>query len=573
MTVSRRSSLAARLLTAYAATVVLILVGLAVLLDRTLEAAFLRDLTGSLRVQAGAVRVALPPDDSALQPAVGSIGQELGLRITVIRPDGVVVADSARDPSTMENHAGRAEVRTAADGRVGVATRTSVTTGRDYRYVALPQETGRIVRVALPLARVEQQLAEVRRPIAVAVALAAVVGVLSVWLVARRLTRPLERLTASVARLGAHPAPVAVEGPAEVALLAETVNQMTSQLDARVDEVRQGRAEREAVLAAMEDGVVVVGPDGQVRYANPAADDLLGGGVPGGLPAASVRHLVEAARDAGSAHATLELELGIPARIVRASAVPLGEDTLLVLRDVTDARHVEAMRRDFVADASHELKTPVAAIRAAAETVEAAVHDDPVAAVRFAAQLRRDAVRLSRIVADLLDLSRLETERTEAEPVRLDRVVAEEVDRLRSQAEDAGVEIGWEGEPITVDGSTKDLALLARNLLDNAVRYTPRGGRVDVRVAGQDATGVLTVTDTGIGIPSREMPRVFERFYRVDRARSRETGGTGLGLSIARHVAEQHGGEIEAESELGRGSTFRVLLPIRHRPARVSAST
>jgi two-component system, OmpR family, sensor histidine kinase SenX3 len=193
--------------------------------------------------------------------------------------------------------------------------------------------------------------------------------------------------------------------------------------------------------------------------------------------------------------------------------------------------------------------------------VRTAIEDDPHAAVRFADRLHRESVRLARIVSDLLDLSRLETERPRFEPVRLDRIVNDEVARLREDARQAGVTMDVNAEPTSVRGSRKDLALLVRNLLDNAIRYSDRGGSVRVETESENGHAVVSVADSGAGIPSRDLPRIFERFYRVDRARSRETGGTGLGLSIARHVAEQHGGVIEADSELGRGSVFRVRLP------------
>ncbi|MET0801323.1 MAG: ATP-binding protein, partial [Actinomycetota bacterium] len=219
-------------------------------------------------------------------------------------------------------------------------------------------------------------------------------------------------------------------------------------------------------------------------------------------------------------------------------------------------------RRDFVANASHELKTPAASIQAAAETLRAVADADPEAVTRFAAQLEREARRLSRIVADLLDLSRLEAGSELGEPVRLDVIVREEAERSDDAAREAGVELQVDAAraaPMT--GSARDLSLLVRNLIDNAVRYTPPGGRVDAHVDAGDDGVTLSVADTGVGIPTLELPRVFERFYRVDRARARGTGGTGLGLSIVKHVAENHGGTVSVESELGVGTTFTVRLP------------
>jgi signal transduction histidine kinase len=220
------------------------------------------------------------------------------------------------------------------------------------------------------------------------------------------------------------------------------------------------------------------------------------------------------------------------------------------------------VRRDFVANASHELKTPVASIQAAAETLITVWQDDPDAVPRFAQQLDREAVRLSRIVADLLDLSRLESGSELHEQVHMDALVREEAERFDTTVIEARLTMRVEALAVpTVRGSGRDLSLLVRNLLDNAIRYTREGGSVVASVTADDSWVTLHVKDTGIGIPSRELPRVFERFYRVDRARSRETGGTGLGLAIVRHVAENHGGSVRVESELGSGTTFRVELP------------
>jgi two-component system, OmpR family, sensor histidine kinase SenX3 len=222
-------------------------------------------------------------------------------------------------------------------------------------------------------------------------------------------------------------------------------------------------------------------------------------------------------------------------------------------------------RRDpprLVANASHELKTPSASIQAAAETLVSAAANDPGAVPRFAEQLHRDAYRLSRIVSDLLDLSRLESGSDLQDDIHLDAVAREEAQRFDDLVERTGLSLSLEAERVPpVRGSARDLSLLVRNLIDNAVRYTRGGGRVDVAVASANGDVMLRVSDTGLGIPSRDLSRVFERFYRVDPARSRDTGGTGLGLAIVKHVAENHGGEVSIVSELGRGTTVQVRLP------------
>jgi signal transduction histidine kinase len=337
---------------------------------------------------------------------------------------------------------------------------------------------------------------------------------------------------------------------------------LDSQLRAETDQVEV----RGLILRSMEEGVLLFDGEGHLAFANSALVEHLHG-APDDLDALFPIELQRAVRRAAASTqpVRVEVETGSPSRWLRGTAQAVGGDgsVLLVVRDVTDARRLEAIRRDFVANASHELKTPVASIRAAAETLRHGAIEDPPAALRFTEQLEREAMRLSRIVSDLLDLSRLETGSELAERVRLDGVAADEVERLEDQAKEAGVELSRSTDPdATVMGSGRDLALLARNLIDNAIRYTPEGGRVDVRVRLVGDEAVLSVSDTGLGIPQRDLPRIFERFYRVDRARSRETGGTGLGLAIVKHVAENHGGEVTVTSELAAGSTFEVRLPV-----------
>jgi signal transduction histidine kinase len=329
-------------------------------------------------------------------------------------------------------------------------------------------------------------------------------------------------------------------------------------------QAEEERRTRDLILSTMHDGVLLIGRDAGVAFANDAIDRHLPS-TPASLDSVlplALRTAIHDSRERGEPTSVL-VETGVPARWLRGTITPAADDaTLVVVRDVTQQRQLENVRRDFVANASHELKTPAATIQAVAETLGQAAADDPAAVPRFASQLEREAVRLSRIVADLLDLSRLESGSALDEIVSLGAAAREEGQRLDEAAKEAGVnlEIRTEGER-PVRGSQRDLALLVRNLIDNAIRYSHGGGEVVVQVDSDGEEVRLRVTDTGIGIPSRDISRIFERFYRVDRARSRETGGTGLGLAIVKHVVENHGGRLEVESELGRGTTFQVRLP------------
>ncbi|HEX9300050.1 MAG TPA: ATP-binding protein [Actinomycetota bacterium] len=351
-----------------------------------------------------------------------------------------------------------------------------------------------------------------------------------------------------------------------LARMREDIITARTSLEATERTSTEERRIRDTILSSMREGVLLFDPDGRSVFANDALATHLGGS-PTSLDELFPTEIRRAARRAGYTGAAnaVEVETGAPTRWLLASSQPIGDggSVLVVVRDVTEARRLDAVRRDFVANASHELKTPAASIRAAAETLRDGALDDPPAARRFTEQLQRDAMRLSRIVSDLLDLSRLEGGSDLAERVRLDVIAADEVERLEDRAEEAGIAIKLHADGVpSVPGSGRDLALLVRNLIDNAVRYTPPGGRVDVSVSAEDGKVILQVADTGMGIPQRDLSRVFERFYRVDRARSRETGGTGLGLSIVRHVAENHGGEVTVKSELSAGSTFVVRLPV-----------
>jgi signal transduction histidine kinase len=352
---------------------------------------------------------------------------------------------------------------------------------------------------------------------------------------------------------------------ARVSIAERTARAELARFRERTEVEEEELSARDAVLGAMQEGVVLFDARGAVRFSNAAAARHLPS-----LPATSGALLPLGLRDAveraGAGDETvIEVQVGTPGRWVRGTALALkpAGTVLLVLADITETKRTDSVRRDFVANASHELKTPAASIQATAETIRTAVEDDPAVVPRFAEQLEREANRLSRIVADLLDLSRLESGSDTKDLVRIDGVVREERERAEESASRAGVEFTVDvpaGLP-PVPGSARDFSLLVRNLIDNAIGYTKPGGRVDVRLDSDGGEVVLTIADTGIGIPSRDLDRIFERFYRVDRARSRDTGGTGLGLSIVKHVIENHGGTIDVRSELGRGTAFEVRLP------------
>lgn len=313
-----------------------------------------------------------------------------------------------------------------------------------------------------------------------------------------------------------------------------------------------------ALLASLPIGVVAV-TSGRPVYANEAAARFLGeriaeAGAP--IPTA-VREVIEEA--SGGRSSTRRFSQGLPRRVMEVCGHPARRDDVIVLHllDITERVQADRMRQDFVVAASHELKTPVAAIRAAAETILVALDDDPEVVFDFSGRIFDNALRMSRIVTDLLDLSRLESDSPHVEPFDLAEVLEDEVERFSSSLP----RIEFSAVPVPIIGSPSDLALAFRNLLENAIRHTPEGGRVTASVGVDDGVATIVVADTGSGIPAADLPRIFERFYRVDVARSRSTGGTGLGLAIVKHVAELHGGRVEVESRLGQGSTFRMRVP------------
>jgi two-component system, OmpR family, phosphate regulon sensor histidine kinase PhoR len=412
----------------------------------------------------------------------------------------------------------------------------------------------------------------------------AVVGVVVALVAARTAGRRVAVLRRTVHRLAESTLPGwRWTEPDDLAGLTDELGAITARLRDRLDGLTEERERAGQILDALDDGVLLLDGAGRLLVANPAARSWFGlpEDLRPGLPAQRVLgqpQVTELAERAAQARAPVvgNLTLVFPeARTLALRAFPLADRgptgrIVVTMTDITQRRRLEVLRRDFVANASHELKTPVAAVRVLAETLLTALPDDPVAGRRFAERIGREAERLDVLVRDLLDLSRVERGTLDVEPVDLVGLVKEVVGGYADRAEERHVRLRSELQPqVSLRGDRAQLGLLLSNLVDNALRYTPAKGTVCVRLEATESRAQLQVADTGDGIPAGELPRVFERFYRVDKARARLTGGTGLGLAIVRHVAEAHGGTVRVDSELGSGSTFTVTLPLAGPPVPV----
>jgi two-component system, OmpR family, phosphate regulon sensor histidine kinase PhoR len=367
--------------------------------------------------------------------------------------------------------------------------------------------------------------------------------------------------------------------PDDLRGLTNELSAITTRLRDRLDELTEERDRAGQVLDALDDGVLLLDGAGRLLVANPAARSWFGlaDDLRPGLPAQRVLGVPQVsvlAEQAARARAPVAGNLTVvfpEPRTLAMRAFPLADRgptgrIVVTLTDITQRRRLEVLRRDFVANASHELKTPVAAVRALAETLLTALPDDPEAGRQFAERIAHEAERLDVLTRDLLDLSRVERGTLDVEPVDLVGLAKEVLGGYEDLATERRVRLRGELQQVSMRGDRAQLGLLLSNLLDNALRHTPAKGTVGMRLEAAEGRAVIQVADTGEGIPASELPRVFERFYRVDKARARQTGGTGLGLAIVRHVAEAHGGTVRVDSELGRGSTSTFTLPVTGPP-------
>jgi two-component system, OmpR family, phosphate regulon sensor histidine kinase PhoR len=523
------------------------------------------------------------------------------VRITVIAADGQVLADSQSDPRTMENHGDRPEVRDALDKGEGQSARSSVTVGRELLYYAVkynPASSGTpvVLRFAVPLANVGETLGAFRRKLWFASVIILLLAGTASLLVSLGFSERIERLeefSRRVAEGDFRPLPGDGSGDA-LEKLGASLNRTAARLDRTIRTLTEERNLSSAILGSMVEGVAVVNGAERLLFANQSFADILDMDIPPKSGSALVEvvrqtEMIEAVRKVLTGEPRVESEIVTGTLrqhffAATVASVRAGETSgaVVVLHDITELRKLERVRRDFVANVSHEFRTPLTAIQGFAETLLAGAMDDPQNRERFLGIIVEHSRRLARLTEDLLKLSKMDADRLELEirRVSVSQLVESCIETARHRATEKEIAISvqpFNGVP-DIAGDRRRLAEVLQNLLDNALQYTLSRGEIVVSAEPRDGDVVFTVADTGIGIPRADQSRIFERFYRVDAARSRELGGTGLGLSIAKHIVEVHGGRIWVDSEVGRGSKFHFSVPIfdverAARPTPPSAAT
>ena len=536
-------------------------------------------LTRAAREVAGALAADADVRAGLWAPAVARADTLTGCRVTLIARDGTVVADSRTDAGTLENHGRRPEVLAALMGHEGSDLRRSRSQGVELQYVAVPAAPGSpyaVVRLAEAPVLLQRFESAVRRVLLAAAGLTLLLLALLVFGRAGRDDARLLELQATARRIGEGDAGVrAGERPDDaIGRLGAALNRMAAVQRARFAALAGERDEREHILAHMSDGVALFDGEGRIVQCNHSLAGILGAPLPAAPGVALAEYvrvpelgdlLLRARAEGRPVDADLRLWSPRP-RFVRASATPLasqGGAVLLVLHDLTEAEALNRMRQDFVANVSHELRTPLTSLRGYAETLLDGGLEDAEHREGFVRVIRDQAERLQALVDDLLSLAQLERPEADLrrEPFDLRELLAQQVSGSRERAVRAGLTLTLgEGAPVMVMADRVRIEQVVANLLDNALKYTEQGG-VTLRAGIAGGLAWCEVEDSGSGIPAEDLPRVFERFYRVDKARSREKGGTGLGLSIVKHVLALHGGEVSATSTPGTGSTFRFELP------------
>lgn len=527
-----------------------------------------------------------PLDATQINLICKEIGRSLSTRITVILPSGKVVGDSEEEPERMDNHADRPEIIKAFTGHVGNAIRYSSTLQQNMMYVATPLVQGNqmvaVLRASIPVTSIDNELKSIQIKMVLGGVLIALFAALISLFVSRRISRPIEKMKQGAKRFASGDLTYRLPAPDsdEMGSLAEAMNQMASQLNDRLNTIIQQHNELKAVLASMVEGVIAMDKDERIISINNAAGKMfettpsesLGRNIQEVIRDTEMRHFMS---NTLSSEDTIEGDINLNGhyeRVLHAHSTSLcdAEDirigTLVVLNDVTRLRSLENMYRDFASNVAHEIKTPLTAIKGFVENIYHGEVDRPEETKRFLGIIIKHVNRLNSVVEDLLSLARIEqmdtTKEVKLEEGRIKDVIqtAIQVCQAKAEAKKVKIDLMCNGEVSTkIDPLLLEQAVV--NLLDNAIKYSRKKSTIQVEAEVQDKEIIIRFQDHGMGIPSEHLPRIFKRFYRVDKARSRKLGGTGLGLAIVKHILQAHEGHVTVESTPGEGSTFAIHIP------------
>jgi two-component system phosphate regulon sensor histidine kinase PhoR len=564
-----RHRLFLRLLAAFFIVILLSTVTLDIFVRSAWEKSLTDEITAELTQKTRLFALQYDHKQLPLPDLVREVAQRSAARATVIDATGKVLADSEANPEQMENHAGRPEFQAALNGGIGSATRTSKTVGVDFVYVAVPAKGG-AVRLAYPLAVIKRSTEVIRKKIFEASVIACLLAMILAALMARSSTRRIENMAAFARRIADRDFSGALRDPSqdELGTLASSLDRTAAMLQESFSELERNRTQLQTLLDSMQEAVIAVSAEKKLLWANGAMRRLAPQTEREQVPLVEIirdpalLESVESSANSGESQSVTTKALQ-PGKYFHVTVTPMASGGfVLVFHDITERERVEKIRRDFIANVSHELRTPLTAVQGYAQTLNEQVSDTK--AKEYLEIIQKNSARMTRLTNDLLTLARVESgeQQLRLESVPASSLLQDAVDSQATAARAQGLEIKITesiDEPVRCDSDA--IQQVFGNLIENALKYGKAGGKLELGAKATDGMVEFYVRDFGEGIPYEHHPRLFERFYRVDSARSRESGGTGLGLAIVKHIVQNHGGVVRVESELRHGATFFFTLP------------
>ena len=584
----RHSPIFLKLYAGFALVILFSMLIVGLMVQRQIEQASLKDIRNNLSSQAFILQQSFADMDTQsqneIQQMVQQIGDRIATRVTLLTRDGVVMADSEFRFDEMDNHLSRPEIISATQSRVGESRRYSTTLQKPMLYVAIKAMDSHsnlgFIRTALSTERIDEEINYLRKVIIIAASLTTLIALFIGYWLAMSFARPLRQMTiiANNYAQGRYQLRIPSDRRDEIGALARSLNKMADISARRFNIIKTERDQLSTILKSMNEGVITVNDKGLITHVNRAAcrmlrtseERCLGQSLQDMDASNNLNQaFIQCQQEQVSVERSIQLDGYTFARHYRLHVTLLKHsdqaDAILVLQDTTDVQRMDKMRADFVANASHELKTPITAIRGFAETL---IEDEAIerqTQQRFIRKIHGQSIRLSDLVSELLALSRLESNDAAFNTqVDLQQIVQRVCDNLQAVAQSHQVmlDLDTKGQPIMLLGDENALGQMVTNLIDNAIKYTPAMGHVHVVIKVDASTALLSIKDDGIGIDEANQERIFERFYRVDKARSQSLGGTGLGLAIVKHIVQSHKGSLKLKSKLNQGSTFVIKIPL-----------